>query len=192
MSPGIRAPGVRVTQLLQRWRAGDTSVEDALFAAIYEDLRRIARRLMRGERSNHTLEPTALVNEAYLRLKQGSGEYVDRAHFLAVAARVMRRFLVDHSRSRGRQKRAGGRQVTLDPRLVAGPGTTLDFLAFERALQRLEALDARKAEFVQLRYFAGLDNGSIAAMSGVSVRTVKRELQFARAFLTSEIEGEAP
>jgi RNA polymerase sigma factor (TIGR02999 family) len=180
-----------VTLLLKRWRAGDHTAEDTLFAAIYDDLRRVAHGLMRNERADHTLEPTALVNEAYLRLKQGSRDYSDRTHFLAVAARVMRRFLVDHARGRARVKRGGGRQVTLDSGLVAAPGQALDILSFERVLQRLEKIDRRKAEFIQLRYFGGLSNERIAETAGVSVRTVKRDLQFARAFLSAELEADA-
>jgi RNA polymerase sigma factor (TIGR02999 family) len=184
---------VPVTTLLRRWREGDRSVEDALFEAIYGDLRRIARQLMRGEQEGHTLQPTALVNEAYLRLEGSDVDFGDRTHFLAVAARVMRRFLVDHARGRARLKRGGaGERVTLDPALLPADDAPLDILAFDRALSRLEALDARKAEFVQLRHLAGLDLDEIAGMASVSTRTVKRELQFARAFLRSEIEAEAP
>jgi RNA polymerase sigma factor (TIGR02999 family) len=184
---------VPVTTLLRRWSAGDRSVEDALFAAIYGDLRRIASRIMRREQSGHTLQPTALVNEAYLRLEQSDVDFGDRTHFLSVAARVMRRFLVDHARGRARLKRGGaGERVTLDPALMRASDEPLDILAFDRALSRLEALDARKAEFVQLRHLAGLGLDEIADMAGVSTRTVKRELQFARAFLRSELEGAAP
>jgi RNA polymerase sigma factor (TIGR02999 family) len=168
-------------------------VEDALFAAIYEDLHRIARRLMRGEQEGHTLQATALVNEAYLRLEQSDVDFGDRTHFLSVAARVMRRFLVDHARGRGRMKRGGaGERITLDPAALRARDAPLDILAFDRALSRLEGLDARKAEFVQLRHLAGLGLDEIAGMAGVSTRTVKRELQFARAFLRSEIEAQAP
>lgn len=184
---------VPVTTLLRQWSAGDRSVEDALFAAIYEDLRRIARRLMRGEQAGHTLQPTALVNEAYLRLQRSDGAFVDRTHFLSVAARVMRRFLVDHARGRARHKRGGqGERVTLDPSVLRAREAPLSILAFDRALSRLEALDVRKAQFVQLRHLAGLSNEEIAEMAGVSTRTVKRELSFARAFLRSQIEAEAP
>jgi RNA polymerase sigma factor (TIGR02999 family) len=117
----------------------------------------------------------------------------DRTHFLSVAARVMRRFLVDHARGRARLKRGGaGQRITLDPALLRAGDAPLDILAFDRALSRLEALDARKAEFVQLRHLAGLGVDEIAVMAGLSTRTVKRELQFARAFLRSEIESRAP
>jgi RNA polymerase sigma factor (TIGR02999 family) len=187
--PGDR-PSAPITLLLKRWASGDPHVEDDLFRAIYDDLQRIARRLMRGERADHTIQPTALVNESYLRLKGSDIDYSDRHHFLAVATRAMRRFLVDHARARGRLKRAGAR-ITLDNVMSIAPDEPLDLVVFDNALEQLEAMDARKAELVQLRHLAGLSIPEIAAIAGVSERTVKRDLQFARAFLRAVIEKAA-
>lgn len=184
--------GTPVTLLLRRWRAGDAAAERQLFDALHAELKRMAGRLMRGERGEHTLQPTALVNEAYLRLAPADIDWEDRTHFLAVAARVMRRVLVDHARARARDKRGpGARRVTLDPDAVPSPDGAVDFLAVDRALDRLEASDARKAKFLEMRYLAGLSNREIAAAAGVSERTVKRDLQFGRAWLRSELEREA-
>lgn len=179
-----------ITLLLKRWASGEPDVEDDLFRAIYDDLQRIARRLMRSERPDHTIQPTALVNESYLRLKGSDVDYSDRHHFLAVATRAMRRFLVDHARARNRLKRAGAR-ITLDNARSIAPQEPLDLVVFDRALERLEAMDARKAELVQLRHLAGLSIPEIANIAGVSERTVKRDLKFARAFLRAEIEKES-
>lgn len=193
MAAGRDGGEVPVTVLLRRWSAGDRSVEEVLFRAIYGELEGIARRLMRSERDDHTLRPTALVSEAYLRLRKAGLEYRDRRHFLSVAARVMRRYLVDHARARARLKRGGGgERVTLEAGLLPAPSAPLDILVFDRALQRLEAHDPRKAEFVELRHLAGLRNEEIAELAGVSPRTVKRDLAFARAFLRAEIEAAAP
>jgi RNA polymerase sigma factor (TIGR02999 family) len=175
-----------ITLLLKRWASGDPGVENELFHAIYADLQRIARRLMRGERPDHTIQPTALVNESYLRLKGSDVDYSDRHHFLAVATRAMRRFLVDHARARGRLKRAGAR-ITLDNARSIAPDEPLDLVVFDRALERLEAMDARTADMVQLRHLAGLSIPEIASVAGVSERTVKRDGQFARAFLRDEV-----
>ena len=178
------------TDLLAAWRAGDRSSEERLFAAVYDQLKELARDAMSLERSGHTLQPTALVNEAYMRMARASVDLRDRVHFLAVASRIMRRLLVDHARARRRQKRGGDHdRVTLDEGLTPGDSGEVDLLVLDRALGALERVDARKAHFVQLRYLAGLDNGEIAAVAGVSVRTVKRELQLGRAFLKKELAG---
>lgn len=178
-----------ITLLLDRWRQGDRSAERQLFDAIYIELRRLAGQLMRAERRDHTLQPTALVHEAYLRLLPAAADLRDRVHFFAVAARVMRRVLIDYARARGRAKRAGvGQQVTLSEDVMRGASGDVDLLVLDQALDRLESLDERKARFVEMRYLAGLSNNEIAAASGVSERTVKRELQFGRAWLRREIE----
>lgn len=178
-----------ITLLLDRWREGDRSVERQLFDAIYGELRGLAGRLMRPERRDHTLQPTALVHEACLRLLPTTPDLRDRVHFFAVAARVMRRVLIDYARARGRAKRAGaGQHVTLSEDVMHAGSGEIDLGVFDRALDRLESLDERKARFVEMKYLAGLSNGEIAEAVGVSERTVKRELQFGRAWLRREIE----
>jgi len=186
MTESNQAP---VTRLLAQWREGDETSESELFQTIYDELEHMAGRLLRSERGGHTLEPPSLVSECYLRLKGSDQNYVDRSHFFAVATRVMRRLLIDHARGRARAKRGGAwHQVTLLPELQQAPNDPVDILAFDQALQKLEGADARKAEFVQLRHIAGLSNGEIAELFGVSTRTVKRDLQFARAFIRHELE----
>lgn len=144
---------------------------------------------MGPERRDHTLQPTELVNEAYLRLCPGAGAWNDRVHFLAVAARVMRHVLVDHARARASRKRSGaGRPVTLNEAVMPAASPSIDLQVLSDALDRLEAHDERKARFVEMRYLAGLTNDEIAQVAGVSARTVKRELQFGRAWLRREIE----
>ncbi|HEX7049670.1 MAG TPA: ECF-type sigma factor [Longimicrobiales bacterium] len=178
-----------ITLLLHQWREGDRSAERRLFDALYAELKGVAARLMGAERPDHTLDPTALVHEAYLRLAPGGVEWQDRAHFLAIAARVMRHVLVDYARGRGRSKRgSGARHITLDPDAVPAGGAALDFVVLDRVLDRLEALDERKARFIEMRYLAGLSNREIAEAAGVSERTVKRELQLGRAWLRREVE----
>lgn len=181
-----------VTRLLERWREGDRGAEDRLFKALHAELRAIAARSLRPERTDHTLQPTELVHEAYLRLGPDAAEWQDRAHFFAVAARVMRRILIDHARARGTAKRGGGAiRVTLDPQMVEAGVDPLDLTALEEAFAALEALDGRKARFMEMRYFAGLSNREIAGVGDVSERTVKRELQLGRAWLRRHLEGDA-
>ena len=178
-----------ITLLLRRWKGGDRSAERQLFDAVYAELRRMAGRVMRSERQGHTLQPTELVHEAYLRLRPEAADWRDRVHFLAIVARVMRRVLIDYARARGRVKRGGaGRQVTLSEDVMPGGSAYIDLDILDQALDRLEALDERKARFVEMRYLAGLSNGDIAEAAGVSERTVKRELQFGRAWLRRDIE----
>lgn len=178
-----------VTHLLQRWKAGDATAERELFDAVYAELKSAAERLMGTERKDHTLQPTALVNEAYLRLAPAAVDWQDRTHFLAVAAKVMRRTLVDYARARARDKRGGGaRLVTLDAEALPDGSAAVDFLALDRALDRLEAFDERKARIIEMRYLAGLSNQEIAETAGVSERTVKRELQYGRAWLRRELQ----
>jgi RNA polymerase sigma factor (TIGR02999 family) len=177
-----------VTGILQDVERGNSSAVDSLTRLVYQELRRLAGRLMRTERPGHTLQPTALVHEAYVRLvDQGAVGWVGRAHFMALAARTMRRILVDHARRRGREKRgAGFRPVTLSEDLVGSreaPGT-LELLALEEALDRLEEVAPRAAEVVELRLFGGLSHREAAGVLGVSEPTVKRDWRFARAWLS--------
>jgi RNA polymerase sigma factor (TIGR02999 family) len=180
-----------ITSLLQQWREGDGSARDRLVAVLYPELRALADRQLRGERGNHTLQPTALVNEAYLRL---SGlermDWQDRAHFVRMAARVMREVLVDHARRRQAAKRDGGQQVTLTGLdAAAEEGQGVDALALDAALARLEQLDPEKARVVELRYFGGLTIEETAEAMESSPATVKRHWQAARAWLFEALGG---
>ncbi|MFN0058336.1 MAG: ECF-type sigma factor [Planctomycetota bacterium] len=181
----------RVTELLNAYRDGDASAGERLFAALYDDLHVHAAQLMARERSGHTLQPTALVNEAWLRLKDVGGLGVqDRGHFLRIAARAMRRVLVDHARRRAVARRAG-RPVPLESdRLVAayeGP-SQLDVLALDDALETLRSRDADAAQLVELRYFAGLTFEETAAALGITRRQVEWGWTFARGWLRRELE----
>lgn len=184
-----------VTSLLMAWRAGDTGARDRLAAVVYPELRLLAGRQFKGERAQHTLQPTALVNEAWLRL---SGldriDWQDRAHFVRMAARLMREILVDHARRRDAAKRDGGQRVTLTGLDVPAEETGLDVMALDSALARLEALDADKARVVELRYFGGLGIEETAEAMGCSPATVKRHWQAARTWLFDALAepGEVP
>ncbi len=187
---------VDVTGLLIAWGAGEPAAVDALLPAVYGELRRQARRAMRREDTGHTLQPTALVHEAYLRLvDQRRAQWESRTQFFAVAAQVMRRVLVDHARARLRSKRGGGgATVTLaDADAVADDsgsaldGSDIDALALDDALTRFAALDPAKARLVELRYFAGLSIPEAARALGVSVATAGREWVVARAWLRREL-----
>jgi RNA polymerase sigma-70 factor, ECF subfamily len=175
------APAPAVTTLLRAWAQGDQAAGEELFPILYAELRRQARHYMRRERRSHTLQPSGLVNEAYLRLA-GSPDlgWQDRAHFFAIAARVMRQVLVDHARRRRAAKREGCRVTLEDAKAPAAP---LELLDLENALTELVALDPRQASVVELRFFGGLDVEETADVLGLSARTVKREWQTARAWL---------
>jgi RNA polymerase sigma factor (TIGR02999 family) len=177
-----------VTQLLRAWRGGDREALDRLMPLVYEELHRLASRSMRGERSDHTLQTTALVHEAYLRLAGAEVEWRDRVHFFATAARVMRRILVDHAKAKRRRKRGGGaKKVSLDQVALVGPEPPQDLLALDEALSRLEARDERKCRVVECRFFAGMTHEETAAALGVSPATVDRELRMAKAWLSREL-----
>lgn len=181
-----------ITRLLDDWRAGDRGALDRLAERLHGDLRRLARRQMRRERPDHTLDATALVNEAYLRLAAaGDVAWRDRAHFFAVCARVMRHVLVDHARAHARDKRGGATaRVPLDegPALLA-PARAAELVALDAALDELEALDERMARVVELRYFVGLGVDETAEALGVSPATVLREWRRARAWLYGSVAG---
>jgi RNA polymerase sigma-70 factor (ECF subfamily) len=183
-----------VTALLKAWSDGDQTALDALLPLVEQELRRLARHYMRGERAGHTLQPTALVNEAYLRLVDiAHVRWQNRAHFLAVAARTMRRVLVDMARAKGYQKR-GGRVplVPLDEVDVAAARPDADVVALHDALEALAAVDARKAHVVELRYFGGLTVEETAEVVGVAPETVMRDWKFAKAWLLRELSPDAP
>ncbi|MFN3240982.1 MAG: ECF-type sigma factor [Planctomycetota bacterium] len=176
------------TRLLRAVGAGEAGAADQLFPLVYDELHRLAGRMMGSERSSHTLQPTALMNEAFLRLVAPGGGYDDRGHFLRVAARAMRRVLVDHARARKAQKRAADRRVAFDADLVAVRDDAASLLAIDEILARLAALDPQLAELVELRFFGGLDNRAAAAALGTSLRSVERSWRTARAFLVRELD----
>ena len=175
-----------ITILLQRLSAGEPRAEDELLPLVYAELRAIAARYLRGERAGHTLSPTALVHEAWMRLDtDGRLAPSDRRQFFAIAARRMRQVLIDHARQRDAAKRGGaGREaVTLSSLIAEGEAGSVDLLALEQALTRLEALDPRKVQVVELRYFSGLEMADIAEVLGISRATVQRDWEVARTFL---------
>ena len=174
-----------ITRLLADWNAGDAAALERLAPLVYAELRRIARRQMGRERQGHTLQATALVNEAYLRLAGGGGLALqDRAHFYAVCAQVMRHVLVDHARARARDKRgAGAPHVPLDEAANAVAADSAELVALDEALRGLEEVDPQKARVVALRYFAGLSIEETAEVLGISPTTVRREWRRAKAWL---------
>jgi len=179
---------VAVTEILRAWRRGESGAEDRLLERIYGELKNIAAHYLGGERAGHTLEPTALVHEAYLRLLEQRGvDWRDRAHFFGLAATMMRRILVDHARTRGRRKRDPGEMEPLTLTVRAGPEAGI--LDLDRALSALAGPYPRPARIVEMRYFGDLDNDQIAECLGVSLATVKRDWQFARAWLRSRLDA---
>ncbi|MEM6457430.1 MAG: sigma-70 family RNA polymerase sigma factor [Acidobacteriota bacterium] len=185
------APAAPVTHLLHAWRAGDDDALDALTRAVYDELRRLARRHMRGERSGHLLQTTALVHEAYMRLIDVEIPWQDRGHFFAVAARMMRRVLVDHARKRQAAKRGGGEAaLTLEEGRIAldRPNGVLEL---DDALKDLAKVDERKAQVVELRFFGGLTIEETASVLGIGHATVERDLRMAKAWLQRLLRGDA-
>jgi RNA polymerase sigma factor (TIGR02999 family) len=181
-----------VTGILLKWREGDEAALDRLVPIVHDELRRIARRCMAGERAGHSLQATALVNEAYLRLIDVQHvNWQNRAHFLAMSARLMRRILVDYARSKGYQKRGGGAvKVTFDEGLPVAAEPALDLVAFDDALKALAAVDERKSRVIELRFFGGLSVEETATVLGVSPETVMRDWKLAKAWLMRELRGE--
>jgi RNA polymerase sigma-70 factor, ECF subfamily len=182
-----------VTRLLGEIRNGKRDAEPRLMEAVYPELRRIALRYLRGERQGHSLQATALVNEAYLRLVGHlENDWKNRSHFFAVAATLMRRILVDHARERNAQKRSGGRQqVELLDNMAISEDRLDDILAIDEAMKRLAEWDPRQCKVVELRFFAGLTEEEIAEVLGVAPRTVKRDWTVARAWLHGELNDRA-
>jgi RNA polymerase sigma factor (TIGR02999 family) len=178
----------RITGLLQAWSGGDEAALAALTPLVHAELRRLARGYMGRERPDHTLQATGLVNECYLRLVDARQvRWQDRAHFFALAARLMRRILVDFARSRQYGKRGGGAEhVTLDEQMRAiEPGR--DLIALDEALNALAALDERKSQIVEMRFFGGLSNAEVGQALGISAKTVMREWQIAKVWLLREL-----
>jgi RNA polymerase sigma factor (TIGR02999 family) len=189
------ADPARVTALLGDWRRGDAAARDRLLALLYADLHRLAARAMRQERSVHTLQATALLHEAYLKLQQLPAiRAEDRGHLLRFCAQVMRQVLIDHARTRARAKRDGGERVTLGGWDDAGVEAPLDVLALDQALAQLAAVDARKAQLVELKVFGGLDHHELEQVLGVSRATLDRDWRAARAWLADCLAepGEQP
>ncbi len=182
-----------VTRLLRAAASGERRDLDALMAAIYDDLRRLAISQMRSERDDHTLQPTALVHEAYLRLiDQRSTEWKDRVHFFAVAARIIRRILVDHARERHALKRGGSAErVAIEALDHAATRDGVDLMLLDDALSQLAELDTTQAQIVELRYFGGLTIEEIAETLGIGKRSVDRHWQAAKAWLCFRLGGES-
>jgi RNA polymerase sigma factor (TIGR02999 family) len=179
----------RVTGLLLAWSDGDQAALEKLFPLVYAELHRLARRYMRRENAGHTLQTSALVNEAYLRLIEVHRvRWRNRRHFLAVSAQIMRRILVDFARARQSLKRGGSAcRVSLDEGLVASPEPGSDLIALDEALEKLSLLNARQSQVVELRYFAGLNEEEVAKVLKVSTRTVRHDWSLARAWLYREL-----
>lgn len=180
-----------VTDLLVAWRQGDEEALRQLVPLVHGELRRLARRQMGRERVAHTLQTTALVNEAYLRLvRLDRMRWQDRTHFFAMAARLMRRILVDHARAHGYEKRGGGlRPVPIDEALAVGVAPDMDLVALDAALERLATVDPRKARVVELRFFGGLTVAEAADALSVSVETIARDWRLAKVWLLRELGG---
>lgn len=187
-------PSSPVTQLLVRWRDGDREALAALMPLVYDELRRLAHHYLRQERSDHTLQSTALVNEAYLRLAgQNPPQWQNRAHFFGIAAHIMRQILVEYARGRSAAKRGGSAcRLTLDEAVALPQQMDVDVVELDKALTGLAELDAQQSRIVELRYFAGLTIQDTSEVLGISPATVKRDWVTARAWLYRAMTGEAP
>ena len=179
-----------ITRLLGALEQGDRGAHEQLFPLVYEELRRLAGKYMRGERAGHTLQATALVHEAYLKLSGSEAKVQNRTHFFALAAQIMRRLLVDHARGKQRDKRGGDQvQVTLDDAAFLAVGSEDSVLELDEALTRFSAFDERAAKAVELNFFVGLTQDEIATALGVSKTTVYEDLRLAKAWLAKELGG---
>ena len=181
-----------ISEMLKAWSDGDREIADEFMPLVYEELRRQARRFLRKERSNHTLQTTGLVHEAYLRLIDQRGvSWQNRAHFFGIAAEMMRRILVNYALHANREKRGGGVQtIALDERIqIAGAIRDVDLIALDEALTRLTLLDHRQARVVELKYFGGLSVEETSEVLGISPATVKREWTMAKAWLRAELDS---
>ena len=187
--PSVSPHGV--TQLLAEWSNGDSAALAELTPLIYEELQRLAHHFMEGQRPDHTLQTTALVNEAYLRLAdQTNPNWQSRAHFFAVAARAMRQILVSYARSNQAQKRGGGAlKIELDESAILSPEQSKEIVDLHEALERLGTLDARKAQVVELKFFGGLNYDEMAEVLKISRVTVRRDWEFAKVWLYTELHS---
>lgn len=180
-----------ITQLLDEWSKGNQTALDKLYPLVDDELHRMARRYMNRERPGHTLQTTALINEAYVRLvDQKNVHWENRAHFFAISAQIMRRILIDHARRYAYEKRGGGaKKVSLDETAIIEDGPASDLLLLDEALNRLAELDPRRSQVVELRYFGGLNNEEISGVLKISENTVTRDWNMARAWLYQELSG---
>jgi len=180
-----------ITELLEQWSGGNQTALDRLYPLVYEELRRLARSYMKREPKGHTLQTTALINEAYVRLvDQHSVHWQNRSHFFAISAQIMRRILVDHARRYLHAKRGGGAQkISLDEVMIVAKERSEEVLMLDEALVSLARLDPRRCQVVELRYFAGLSNPEIAAVLKISENTVMRDWNLARAWLYQKLSG---
>ena len=180
-----------ITQLLAKWSDGNQAALDELYPLVYGELHRLARRYMSRERKGHTLQTTALINEAYVRLvDQRNVQWANRSHFFAISAQIMRRILIDHARRHAYAKRGGGaRQVSLDETAAVIQDNLSEFLRLDEALTSLAQLDPRRSQVVELRYFGGLNNEEIADVLKISENTVIRDWNMARAWLYRQLSG---
>jgi len=177
-----------ITRLLNDWATGNDRAGDALAPLVYDELHKVAERLFRSERASHTLQPTALVHEIYAKLVDAEVDWQNRAHFYALAARMMRRLLVNYARTRAAEKRGGGGiRVTLDESSMPAGSTDAEFLDLDEALTSLAELDPRKAELIQMQYFGGLSFKEMEAITGLSSSTLDRDLRLARAWLKDRL-----
>lgn len=184
------APPQDVTRLLQDWRDGNEAALEKLTRVVYDELRRLANRYLRGERRNHTLQGTALVHEAYMRLVGYTElEWQNRAHFFGVAARIMRQILIDHARKRQSDKRGGGREdLPLDEAVVFSTERPESLVALDDALEALAEVDPQKSRVIELRYFGGLGVEEISEVTALSISTVRRHMRLAEAWLHRELQ----
>jgi RNA polymerase sigma factor (TIGR02999 family) len=184
-------PPHEITRLLDEWGNGNQTALDKLYPLVYDELRRMAHRYMSRERKGHTLQTTALINEAYLRLvEQRNVHWENRAHFFGISAQIMRRILIDHARRYDYAKRGGGAQrVSLDEAAVVAKERAAELLDLDEALNRLADIDPRRSRVVELRFFGGLDNEEIAWLLKISPNTVTRDWKMARAWLYRELSG---
>jgi len=182
-----------ITQLLAEWSDGNQAALDDLYPLVYDELHRLARRYMSRERKGHTLQTTALINEAYVRMvDQRNVRWANRSHFFAISAQIMRRILIDHARRQAYAKRGGGaRQVSLEETATVVQGDLSEFLRLDEALKSLAEMDPRRSQVVELKYFGGLNNDEIAEVLKISKNTVIRDWNMARAWLHRQLTGSA-
>ncbi len=188
-----RPPQHNITQLLAKWRDGNQSALDELYPLVYDELHRLARRYMSRERKGHTLQTTALINEAYVRLvDQKNVHWANRSHFFAISAQIMRRILIDHARRHLYAKRGGGaQQVSLEEVAAITPNASRELVRLDEALKSLAEMDPRRSQVVELRYFGGLNNEEIAGVLNISANTVTRDWNMARAWLYQQLSETA-